>query len=65
MDVIAHLPVLCKDNQIPYTFVESKCQLGEAATTKRPTSVILVKKPSKDKTELYKSYKKCMEALQE
>ncbi|KAG9391673.1 Ribosomal protein L7Ae/L8/Nhp2 family [Carpediemonas membranifera] len=65
VDVIAHLPVLCKENDIPYTFIESKYALGEAATTRRPTSVILVKKPTKDKAELYKSFKKCVAALEE
>ncbi|OAO14034.1 H/ACA ribonucleoprotein complex subunit 2-like protein [Blastocystis sp. ATCC 50177/Nand II] len=40
MDVISHIPVLCEENKIPYIFVSSKEALGEAATTKRPTSCI-------------------------
>ncbi|ORZ10548.1 50S ribosomal protein L30e-like protein [Absidia repens] len=42
IDVIAHLPVLCEDSNVPYVFVPSKEQLGEAASTKRPTSVTMV-----------------------
>ena len=42
MDVISHIPVLCEENKIPYIFVSSKEALGEAATTKRPTSCIHV-----------------------
>ncbi|ORX43472.1 L30e-like protein [Hesseltinella vesiculosa] len=42
MDVIAHMPVLCEDHDVPYVFVPSKEQLGEACATKRPTSVSMV-----------------------
>lgn len=42
MDVISHLPVLCEDHNIPYIYVKSRAQLGEASATKRPTSVVLV-----------------------
>ncbi|KAK8805285.1 hypothetical protein WA588_000225 [Blastocystis sp. NMH] len=42
MDVISHIPILCEEKGIPYIFVSSKEALGEAATTKRPTSCIHV-----------------------
>ncbi|KAI8075261.1 50S ribosomal protein L30e-like protein [Gongronella butleri] len=42
IDVIAHMPVLCEDHDVPYVFVPSKEQLGEASATKRPTSVTMV-----------------------
>ncbi|KAI8342318.1 RNA-binding protein Nhp2 [Chlamydoabsidia padenii] len=42
IDVIAHLPVLCEDSNVPYVFVPSKEELGEASSTKRPTSVTMV-----------------------
>ncbi|SAM09408.1 hypothetical protein [Absidia glauca] len=42
IDVIAHLPVLCEDSNVPYVFVPSKENLGEASATKRPTSVTMV-----------------------
>ena len=42
MDVISHIPVLCEDHGIPYIFVHSRAELGAAAGTKRPTSVVMV-----------------------
>lgn len=42
VDVITHLPIMCEDRLIPYFYVPSKHDLGEAASTKRPTSCILV-----------------------
>ena len=42
IDVITHLPIMCEDRQIPYYYVPSKHDLGEAAASKRPTSCILV-----------------------
>ncbi|KAI9368667.1 50S ribosomal protein L30e-like protein [Aspergillus egyptiacus] len=42
MDVISHIPVLCEDHGIPYVFVSSRAELGNAAATKRPTSVTMV-----------------------
>jgi H/ACA ribonucleoprotein complex subunit 2 len=47
VDVISHLPVLLEENGIPYLFVPSKQELGAAACTKRPTSVVLVRDPEK------------------
>ena len=54
VDVITHLPIMCEDRDIPYFYVPSKHDLGAAATTKRPTSCILItpKDPFKEK-ELY------------
>jgi len=42
IDVISHIPVLCEESSVPYVFVSSKSELGAAAATKRPTSVVLV-----------------------
>ena len=42
VDVIAHLPVLCEEQEIPYVFVSSKNELGASALSKRPTSCIHV-----------------------
>jgi H/ACA ribonucleoprotein complex subunit 2 len=44
MDVISHIPVLCEDHNIPYIYVKSRAELGEASATKRPTSVVLIAK---------------------
>ncbi|KAL0942795.1 ribosomal protein L7Ae/L30e/S12e/Gadd45 [Colletotrichum truncatum] len=42
MDVISHIPVLCEDHNVPYIFVTSRAELGAAAKTKRPTSVVMI-----------------------
>lgn len=42
VDVIAHLPVICEEADVPYCYVSTKLDLGNAALTKRPTSVVLV-----------------------
>jgi H/ACA ribonucleoprotein complex subunit 2 len=42
MDVIAHIPVLCEDHNVPYIYVTSRAELGAAGNTKRPTSVVMV-----------------------
>jgi H/ACA ribonucleoprotein complex subunit 2 len=41
-DVISHIPVLCEDHNVPFIFVTSRAELGAAAKTKRPTSVIMI-----------------------
>jgi H/ACA ribonucleoprotein complex subunit 2 len=48
LDVVSHIPILLEEKDIPYLFVPSKQDLGAAASTKRPTSVVLVKTPTKD-----------------
>ncbi|KAJ7228652.1 50S ribosomal protein L30e-like protein [Mycena pura] len=42
IDIISHLPVLSEEAQIPYIFVPSKEELGNASSTKRPTSCVMV-----------------------
>jgi len=42
IDVVSHLPVLLEEHGIPYLFVPSKQDLGASASTKRPTSCVLV-----------------------
>lgn len=51
MDVISHLPVLCEDHSIPYIYIASRAELGAASNTKRPTSVVMVKKDRIKKAE--------------
>lgn len=42
IDIISHLPVLSEEAQIPFVFVSSKEELGQASSTKRPTSCVMV-----------------------
>eukprot|EP00330_Aristerostoma_sp_ATCC50986_P000896 CAMPEP_0114577806 /NCGR_PEP_ID=MMETSP0125-20121206/2424_1 /TAXON_ID=485358 ORGANISM="Aristerostoma sp., Strain ATCC 50986" /NCGR_SAMPLE_ID=MMETSP0125 /ASSEMBLY_ACC=CAM_ASM_000245 /LENGTH=116 /DNA_ID=CAMNT_0001767401 /DNA_START=27 /DNA_END=377 /DNA_ORIENTATION=+ len=46
VDVISHIPILCENNGVPYMYVRSRMELGVAAQTKRPTSVVLLSEPS-------------------
>ena len=59
LDVISHLPVLLEEHDIPYIFVPSKIELGAAASTKRPTSCVLLREPKKgfDGMELWEQVK--------
>lgn len=55
VDVVTHLPIMCEDRNIPYFYVPSKFDLGAAASTKRPTSCVLVNpKESFSEIALYK-----------
>jgi len=55
IDVISHLPVLLEEAEVPYIFVPSKVELGAAASTKRPTSCVLLRTPKSgfDAMDLY------------
>ena len=48
IDVLSHLPILCEEKEIPYIYVKSRAELGQACKTKRPTSCVLVTAPGKD-----------------
>ena len=62
IDVLAHIPVLCEEHGIPYVFVRSRTVLGQAARTKRPTSVVLINLEAGSSHE--KSYKHCVKKIQ-
>ena len=47
IDVLSHLPILCEDKGIPYMYVKSRAEVGEACKTKRPTSCVLIQVPPK------------------
>jgi H/ACA ribonucleoprotein complex subunit 2 len=50
IDVISHIPILLEEHNIPYIFVPSKFDLGAAASTKRPTSCVLIRTPKDPKS---------------
>ena len=62
IDVLSHLPILCEDRHIPYIYVKSRAEIGEACKTKRPTSCVLIQTPSKDQ-KVKKSYDRCNELV--
>ena len=63
IDVLSHLPILCEDKGIPYIYVKSRAEVGEACKTKRPTSCVLISVPSKDKAKIKQSYDRCLELV--
>lgn len=46
-EVIMHLPLYCEEHNVPYLFVRSRLELGSAAKTKRPTSVVFIQETGK------------------
>lgn len=46
-EVIMHLPLYCEEHNVPYLFVKSRLELGSAAKTKRPTSVVFIQEKGK------------------
>jgi ribosomal protein L7Ae-like RNA K-turn-binding protein len=61
LDVITHIPVYCEDRSVPYVYVPSKRDLGRSSQTKRPTSVVLVKKHK----DFEDHYEKCYKELKD
>jgi H/ACA ribonucleoprotein complex subunit 2 len=54
IDVMTHLAVLCEDADVPYCYVPSKDHLGQAGSTKRPTSCVMIEtKKDVDYEEAY------------
>ncbi len=45
IDVVTHIPILCEDADIPYVYVPSRQELGQAAATKRATTLVLIRAP--------------------
>ena len=48
-EILAHMPILCEEKKIPYTYVPSKDELGTAAGLTVSTTAIAILSPGKDK----------------
>ena len=59
VDVISHIPVFCEEKGVPYCYVPSRKDLGAAALTKRPTSVVIIQLNE----EYKKLYDECYSAV--
>lgn len=62
IEIIAHFPVFCENNGVPYCFVGNKRMLGSACHTKRSTSVVMLCSPSSE-LPYCESYQKVYDAL--
>ncbi len=57
-EILAHMPVLCEEKKIPYTYVPSKDELGSAAGLLVSTTAIAITNPGKDKSGIENISKK-------
>lgn len=48
-EILAHMPVLCEEKKIPYTYVPSKQELGSAAGLLVGTAAVAIVNPGKEK----------------
>ena len=48
-EILAHMPILCEEKNIPYTYVPSKEELGNAAGLGVPTTTVAIINPGKEK----------------
>jgi len=60
-EILAHMPVLCEEKNIPYAYVPSKEELGTSAGLHISTAAVAVLNPGKDKTTLETLVKKTSE----
>ena len=57
-EILAHMPVLCEEKNIPYTYVPSKEELGIAAGMKVGTAAVAVMSTGKEKAGIDNIVKK-------
>ena len=57
-EILAHMPLLCEEKNIPYTYVPSKQELGSAAGLKVPTGAVAVLNLEKEKETIDNIVKK-------
>ena len=57
-EILAHMPILCEEKNIPYTYVPSKEELGNAAGLGTSTSAVAVINPGKEKDMIESIVKK-------
>ena len=51
-EILAHMPILCEEKKIPYTYVPSKEELVNAAGLGVPTTAIAIITAGKDKDSI-------------
>ena len=51
-EILAHLPILCDEKNIPYGYVPSKQELGHAAGLKVPTASVAIVEAGKAKPKM-------------
>lgn len=49
-EILAHMPILCEEKNIPYVYVPSKEELGKSAGLTVAASAVAIINPGKDKS---------------
>ena len=57
-EILAHMPILCEEKKIPYSYVPSKEELGSSAGLKVGTSAVAITNIGKDKAGIETLVKK-------
>jgi len=57
-EVLAHMPILCEEKNIPYTYVPNKEELGISAGLNVPTAAVAIVNPGKEKAGIENIVKK-------
>ena len=60
-EILAHMPILCEEKNIPYAYVPSKQELGNSAGLTVGTAAIAIINPGKDKSIIENIAKKLEE----
>jgi len=51
-EILAHMPLLCEERSIPYAYVASKAELGNASGLEKPTAAVALLDVGKGKSQL-------------
>ena len=60
-EILAHMPILCEEKNIPFAYVPSKDELGSSAGLLVSTAAVAILNPGKDKSILENLVKKTSE----
>jgi large subunit ribosomal protein L7Ae len=41
-EILAHMPILCEEKNVPYAYVTTKAELGKAAGMEKPTASVAI-----------------------
>jgi large subunit ribosomal protein L7Ae len=50
-EILAHVPLLCEERSVPYAYVASKAELGNASGLEKPTAVVALLDFGKGKSQ--------------
>ena len=60
-EILMHIPYLCREKGIPYSYVPSRQELGNSASLKVPTTAVAIIQPGKGKVLVESISKRLLE----